>query len=922
MIKLIYTISFFLVLPQLYAQNRNVKVNIRLHNNSLIEIFKDLEHQTGFKFVVKSSDLPKSRITYNKDSVDFREAVEIILSAYGLNYTILGRHVFVLKDISFDEELLLLTENNASIQSDSLSPGEDYGLEKMLLGIEPDQPKQITIGKPYRGGLNKVVVRGRITSADTGEPLIGVSMSIQNSVQGAVSDFNGNVSLLLYPGTYLVKISSIGFESQQLVFNVLGQGDFSLEMYPSIISLKEIKVKSETNSLLNRTTTGLEKIELETIRDMPVLMGERDILKSSQFLPGIVTVGEGSAGLNVRGGNADQNMFLINGLPVYNTSHLLGFFSAFNSDAIDEFSIYKGNLPVKYGGRLSSVFDISTREGSRRQFKAHGGISPVSVFVTAETPIVKDKSALLISNRITWSDVLLKQIKEPNIRDSEAGFGDFLLSYNQDFTDRNNLRIFAYYSKDNMNIARLNKHKYSTLGTTLRWNSTISRALKLNTELVAMHYSSSNSVSVDTPSSYTQRWGLGQYQINSQLQYISSTNYIIEAGISSILYKHERGDVKPYTSDSRVETLYLPDEKGLESAIFGSVLWNVNQKLSINAGLRLSSYQMVGATDVLQYSLNAPPEDAFVTDTMHFRKGEISASSIQPEPRIAMTYKLGRFNAIKFSYNRTSQYIFMLSNTVAIAPGDQWKLSDYHIKPLIGDQVNLGYYKTIPWYGLETSVELFARKNVNIPEYIDGADFKGNKYIEQVTRGGINTAYGAEFLLKKKGGRFTGWLSYTYSRSFMEVNGENNWEDINYGVRYPANFDRPHVLNLATTYRYNRRFMFSGNFVYNSGRPVTLPEDLWFMNGVSLINYSGRNQYRIPDYIRTDLSLSIEGNLKKQKLLHSSWLFSVYNVFGRDNVYSIFFRNENGRMNGYTYSVISVPVFTVSWIFKLGNYAN
>ncbi|MFB6316991.1 carboxypeptidase-like regulatory domain-containing protein [Saccharicrinis sp. FJH54] len=922
MIKWVYSILFFLLLPQLYAQNADARVSLRLHNNSLIEVFTDLESQTGFKFVYRDSDLPSERITYKKDSIDFGEALEIILTAYSLNYTTLGKYIFVLKDVLVTDELSLLHKTAASTESDSLDAKEDYLQQRVLNGIEPDQPEQISIGKPGGGSLNKVLVRGRVTSADTGEPLIGVSFSIQNSVQGAVSDFNGIISLSLYPGNYAVRISSVGFESQNINFNVLGDGQFSVEMYPSIISLKEIKVKRETNSLLNRTVTGLEQVELESIRDMPVLMGERDILKSSQLLPGIVTVGEGSAGLNVRGGNADQNMFLINGLPVYNTSHLLGFFSAFNSDALDNFNIYKGNLPVKYGGRLSSVFDITTREGNRKQFKAHGGISPVSVFFTAESPVVKDKSAILFSNRITWSDVLLKQVKEPDIRDSEAGFGDFLLSYNQDFSDKNNLRIFAYYSKDNIKIASLNQHQYSTLGSTIRWNSSISRALKLNTEAVAMQYTSLNSNIADKSSAYTQEWGLGQYQINSQLQYISSKNYIAQAGISSILYNHRRGDLVPFNTDSHIGKLNLPVENGLESAVYGSVQWNVNQKLSFNAGLRVSFYQMVGGGNVLQYAKDAPPEGLFVTDTLHFRNGEISASSVNPEPRFALTYKPGKYDAFKFSYNRTSQYIFMLSNTVAIAPGDQWKLSDYHIKPLIGDQVNIGFYKTIPWYGLETSVELFARRNVNIPEYIDGADFKGNEYIEQVTRAGTNTAYGAEFLLKKKGGRFNGWLSYTYSRSFMEVNGENNWEDINYGIRYPANFDRPHVLNLATTFRYNRRFMFSGNFVYNTGRPVTLPEDLWFLNGISLINYSDRNHYRIPDYIRTDLSLSIEGNLKKQKFLHSSWLFNVYNVFGRDNIYSIFFKNENGRMNGYTYSVISVPVFTVSWIFKLGNYAN
>jgi len=693
-------------------------------------------------------------------------------------------------------------------------------------------------------------------------------------------------------------------------------------MEKKIVPIHEVVVKADLYQNVKGIQMGYDRLNMKTIKEIPMVMGEKDILKVVQLLPGIQSVGEGSSGINVRGSPADQNVFYINKIPVYNTSHLFGFFSAFSPDIIKDFSFYKSNVPAKYGGRLASFFDISTKEGSNKKFTARGGISPVTGHIAIEGPLIKDHSSFIVSARSTYSDWLLSMTTDPDIRNSNASFYDFTTRISSEINTKNLLKGFMYYSNDRFDLASSNKYQYSNLGGSLDWRHHFSSALFADLTAVYSQYSNKATDNLFPPLAYSQGNKMNHYEFRTDIAWYLSEKQTLSIGGSSILYNLVRGNVLPSGEESVRVPVALGNETGLESAVYISDEIRLLPRLTVYGGLRYSFYSFFGPHTVYKYYPDEPRDELNIMDSLIFKKGEVVRNYSGPEIRAAINYNTGTNSSLKASYNRIRQYLFMLTNTIAISPTDQWKLCDYYIKPPWSDQVSIGYYKDFPNTDLNTSLELYYKKIHNAVDFKDGAVFLTTKNFETDLLQGKQSAYGIEFMLKKNAGKLNGWISYTYSHSEILITGKYPWEKINSGVPYPANYDKPHSFDLVMNWRTNRRLSFSSNIVYSTGRPVTYPLSFYYINGQPFISYSLRNQYRIPDYFRIDLSINLEGNLRSRKIAHSYWMLNIYNLTGRRNAYSVFFKSENGQIQGYKMSVFGTQIVTLSWNFKLGNYAS
>ncbi len=661
---------------------------------------------------------------------------------------------------------------------------------------------------------------------------------------------------------------------------------------------------------------GVEKLNIKTIKQIPTAFGEADILRVVLTLPGVKTVGEASTGFNVRGGSTDQNLILFNDATIYNPSHLFGFFSAFNPDVVKNVELYKSGIPAKYGGRLASVLEITSRDGNKKKFSGSGGIGLLTGRLTLEGPIIKDKTSFILGGRSTYSSWLLGQLKNTAYKNSKASFYDLNLHLTHDFNAKNSMYFTGYVSKDQFKFNTDTLYGYQNQIASLKWKHVFSNKLYsvLTTGFTKYQYSV---VSEKNPvNAFKLAFTIEQTNAKADFSYFIGERHTLDFGASSIHYKLHPGSYSPQGNESLAIPETVQAEQGLESAFYLSDRFEITPKLSLNVGLRYSLFHYLGAKDVLTYGPGLPKHEANVIDTLSYTKGKTIQTYHGPEYRLSARYVLTENSSIKLSYNTLRQYIHMLSNTTAISPTDIWKLSDPHIKPQLGDQVSLGLYKNFQNNTIETSVELYHKNIKNFLDYKSGAQLILNQHIETDVMSTEGKAYGVEVLIKKLTGKLNGWMAYTYSRTLLRVSDAAAGEMINDGKWYPANFDKPHDFTLIGNYRFSHRFSTSLNFTYSTGRPVTLPLSYFDMGGSARTYYSERNEYRIPDYYRVDFSMNIEGNHKIKKLAHSSWTLAIYNLIGRKNVYSVYFKSQNGRVNGYKLSIFGQPIPTVTYNFR------
>jgi hypothetical protein len=892
-------------------------------NNTLLkDALYSIENKTDYSCFYKNEWIDSIYVTLKGESLQMTDIFEKLLLFTPLNYVITDdKQIFLVTDKRFVKKIPYYTLDSLQAElaesEKSRNPKDSY-----LKGREPNMIATITVGSKLNKRNGKfALVKARLFDEKSREPLIGATLYIRDIKKGAATDINGELVVAVIPGKYTAEFQCLGMQDVRCILDVQSEGSFELLMKEKVTALNEVTVSADENIRRN-SNIGLERISIKSVKEIPAFMGEKDVIKISQLLPGVVSVGEGSSGINVRGGNTDQNLFYLNNIPVYNTSHLFGFFSSVNSTIINQFALYKGFIPAKYGGRLSSVISMETRKGNKNKFFAQGGISPISANIEVENPIIKNKCSILLSARSSYSDWILKRLQDPSLRNSSVKFADFAGSVDYDIDQKNRITLFTYFSFDDFNYNHLTKYNYSNEGIGLNYTHWFHPSLKSTLSLVQATYAFSTNDITNPADGYEQNYSLNHYELKNTWDWKINDTHDLNFGISTINYRLNRGNITPFGTESIREVVQLGKESGLESSIFIEDKWQVTPILGLSAGIRLSNFINYGPATIQTYLPGVEKTTENISGELVYQTGEIIKSYTRPELRLSSEIKLSTFHSLKLSYTQMQQYLFMLSNTISIAPNDQWKLVDYHIKPPKSDQISLGYSNLIPSLGISTSTETYYKWANNFVEYKDGADFLNTPNVETTILQGNQKAFGAEFMVSKDEGSFNGWISYTYSRSTIMVNGTNYWEEINFGKSYPSNYDKPHVCNLVMNYRFNKRFSVSSNVVYSTGRPITLPEGVYYMDGKPYVDYSLRNEYRIPEYFRVDFSVVVDGNLRVKKPFHSYWMFSVYNATGRRNAQTVYFRSEDGKINGYKYSVVGEPIFTISWNFKLGNYSN
>ena len=775
----------------------------------------------------------------------------------------------------------------------------------------------VEIGNPAeKNKPGNVIISGYINNKDTKETVSGVTVFIQKLNAGTISNEYGFYSLTLPRGVHILQFSFIGMREKMVNLNLYGTGELNVDMNSVMIPLKETVVSAQKSVTLQRFEVGAEKINITSFKLLPTSMGESDIIKSILLIPGVQSVGEGSSGFNVRGGSADQNLILLYGAPIYNSSHFFGFFSAVNSDIIKDVTLYKGGIPSRYGGRISSVLDIGTREGNRKEFAGSAGISPITTHISVEGPIIKDTLTYVLTARTTYSNWIFGLIRDPALHKSRASFYDLNGKITYDLNKNNKIDFSAYTSHDAFRFNSDTVYSYNNNIYALKWrhffNSRFFSSLSVNNSsyyyditsqylpseaFVLSHKINSTGLKADF------NWFLGRNEINF--------------GLDLTRYSISPGSYLPGSDSSLVIPRKIKKERALEGALYLDDKFLLTDFLSVNVGIRMSTFFSYGSQSVMIYNPEFSKSKSTIIDTLNFKPGAITSKYAGPEFRVSLNFRISDKNSFKINYNRTRQYIHLLSNSTSISPTDTWKLSDYYLKPQIGDQVAVGFYEMLFRNNFEASAELYYKEIKNMVDFKGGTNLIMDENIEKDIVNVKGKAYGLELVLKKTEGKIRYSIGYTYSRTYVKSLGAFSDEIINSGKWFPANFDKPNDLVVTFNYLFSRRLSFSSNYVWSTGRPITYPIATYRVSNKLMVTYSDRNEYRIPDYSRLDLSLRVSGNLKSHRIAHPYWTFSVYNVLGRQNVYSIYFKKEGTVVNGYKLSVFgrAIPSVTFSFDF-------
>ena len=769
-------------------------------------------------------------------------------------------------------------------------------------------------------------IAGYIKEAGTNKPLSGATIFIQETRRGVTTDKEGYYLLSVPGGTYNILFSSVGYLKQVKKISVppsLFENNILLE--PDTKLLDEVTVRTEAvDRNVKKIEMGVNQLPIRNIKRMPALMGEVDIVRSLLLLPGVSTVGEGATGINVRGGSIDQNLVLLDDAPIYNSSHLMGFFSVFNPDAVRDVTLQKGSLPSRYGGRVSSVLDVRTKEPDAEKLAVSGGIGLVSSRLGIEGPIGSRKLTFLADGRLSANNFLFK-LGPPNIRDTRARFYDLTTKVKYLPNEKNTFWVSSYISDDFMRFpsdsllgldvnASRTEFDYQTTNASLKWLHAFRDNLTMTLTGVMSRYASALGVP-DSTNAFKLQSQLWSNIAKAEFEY-QTGKHKLSFGLNATYYRLFPNTLKP-GSISNVQPLRLPEEQGLEAALFMEDEITISPTISIIPGLRYSQFLNLGPSTVLTYGPEGPRQPENVTGEKPFAAGAVTKSYGGVEPRLAFRWAPQADRSFKVSYTRMRQYLNLITNTTAALPTSRWKLSDANIRPQIADQLSAGYFRNFDNNTYEASAEVYAKNIQNAIDYRDGAQLLLTPNPETEILQGQGRAYGLELMVKKNKGFLNGWFSYAYSRSLLLINGPYAGEKINNGQWFPANYDKPHTVNAVAIYRPSLTFSASFNFTYSTGRPVTVPYAKARVNGVVVPIYLDRNQQRIPDYHRLDMSLTWEKHPDQSKRFWYSWVFSVYNLYGRQNAYSVFFKlRSNSLSDAYKLSIFGAPLPSLTYNFK------
>ena len=753
---------------------------------------------------------------------------------------------------------------------------------------------------------------GYVPDAKTGEPVIGASIYIDKPRIGVASDQYGYYTISLPKGRHILNIQSIGMKDTRRQILLQGDGKMNIDLQGQVMMLKNVIVSAQKLSNVKGMEMGVQKIDIKTIKQVPVVFGEADLLRVVLTLPGVKSVGEASTGLNVRGGSSDQNLILFNEATIFNPSHFFGLFSAFNPEVVKDVQLYKSSIPARYGGRLSSVLDISSREGNKKNITGSAGIGLLTTRLDVEGPLVKDKSSFILGGRTTYANWLLNLLPE-QYKHSKASFYDLNLNVTHQINRKNNLYLTAYTSKDHFNLNSDTAYSYSNLNFSLKWKHIFNDKFYGVFTTGYDRYQYSISSENNPVNAYKLAFDINQKYLKAHFNYYLGASNTMEFGLSTINYKLDPGSYLPLGKSSLVTPDVVESEHAEESALYVSDKYTISPAFSVEGGIRYSMFNYLGSQSVNEYAPGIPKTVDNIIATKTYSAGDFIKTYGGPEYRFSVKYEITDSFSIKAGFNTQRQYIHVLSNTAAIAPTDIWKLSDPNIKPQAGSQISLGLYKNFKNNTIETSIEVYYKKIQNFLDYKSGAQLVLNHHIETDVINTGGKAYGVELLIRKATGKLNGWISYSYSRTLLKMDDPAAGEIINEGKYYPANYDQPHSATCIANYRVNHRFSISVNATYSTGRPITLPVVVFYYDNALRTLYADRNAYRIPDYFRTDFSMNIDGNHRVHQRTHNSWTIGVYNVTGRKNPYSVYYVTENGAVNGYKLSIFGSAIPYVNY---------
>lgn len=767
----------------------------------------------------------------------------------------------------------------------------------------------------------KFTLSGTISDVESNETLIGVNILFPEIKTGTATNEYGFYSITLPEGTYQVQISFLGFNEIIEDINLSEDKTMNFQLSESIESLDEVIIKKSVEKLdIRRPQMSVNALTSNSIKQIPVVLGEADVIKAITLLPGVTNAGEGSSGFNVRGGAADQNLILLDEATIYNSSHLFGFFSVFNPDAIKDLKLYKGGIPSRYGGRVSSVLDIYQKEGNSKQFHGNGGIGIVSSRLLLEGPIKKNKSSFLLGGRSSYAHLFLPLFDI----DNKASFYDLNTKISYKLNDRNNFYLSGYFGRDIFTISDSFENTYGNAVLNFRWNHLFSDKIFTNLSLIYSDYYYGlklNFVEFDWNS------GIQNFNLKYDFKHYLSDKIKLQYGLNSIYYKFNPGKIEPSTPTSGINSFKLTNKYAFENALYLDAEHRLSDKLTASYGLRFSSFLRLGQDELNVYENSEAVifndelqiyEKADPIDTETFKRSDIIESFSNLEPRVSIAYLLNNQSSIKASYNRMSQYLHLLSNTSSPTPLDVWTPSGKYIKPQLLDQFAIGYFRNLKDNVFSIEVESFYKEIKNRIDYIDGADLIANNAIEQVILNGEARAYGLELLLRKNEGRLKGWLAYTLSKSEQKTEGRTGTElGINNSNWYKTPYDKTHDVSFTGSYELNKKWKFNANFLFQTGQPTTYPNAQYEYNGINIPSYSNRNEFRLPSYHRLDISANYTPKPNKTKGWQANWVFGIYNLYNRRNAASISFsENKDTRANEALRLSIFGIIPSVSYNFK------
>lgn len=893
---------------------------IEARNKTLESVLTQVQEQTAYRLFWVPEEIAGIRVNIQEDTKDIRKFLSKALEGTDLKFTIFNdRYIHILKDRLMVADMPAFAPYHAGgNKQGSYAAGEIFTDSRKA----DSENKVYIIGDSQNASSQEMVeLRGIITSFKTGEPMMGVNMVVKEPRwSAAVTGIDGDYVLKVPTGKVEIELSGMGTTETRRRLMVYGGGRLDIELEDKLYTLSEVTVTAGKRHNVQDVQMGVQKLEISELKTIPTAFGELDILRIIQTLPGVKTMGEASGGFNVRGGATDQNLILFNDNTIYNPTHLFGFFSSFNGNVLDNMELYKSSIPPKYGGRISSVLDVNSRKGNKEEYHGEVSIGLLTSSFDIEGPIKKGKTSFLASGRTTYSDWLLGIIpEESGYKNGKAGFHDFNAVLSHQFSQHDNLAVSGYYSYDRFNFVEEEKYNYTNTNASIKWTHLFKDNFRMALTGGYDHYDYGMKSYKNAYDAYKLTFDINQYFLKADFEHSGLDGHTLNWGVNGLMYDIMPGKVIPATDKSLRKAKTLQNEKAVEAAVYANEEWEINKSLMVSAGIRYSLFSALGPRTYRNYIEGELPTIYNVLDTVQVTGNKSLQTYHGPEFRVSMRYNLMDDLSIKASYNTMRQYIHKISNTMVVSPTDTWKLSDRHIKPQTGQQYSIGLYKNFMDGEIETSIEGYYKTMKDYLDYRSGAQLLMNTHLETDVIPTEGRAYGVEVMVKKPAGKLNGWLSYTYSRTELRQSDPRISIPVNGGEWYPAEYDKPHEVKLVSNYQFTKRYSASLNFDYSTGRPQTMPVSKFYDHtvGAPSFFYTNRNEVRIPDYMRVDLSFNIKPTHRLTAKTHRFFTIGVYNLLGRKNVYSIYFENEGEEgVKGYRMSIFGAPIPFVSYNIK------